>query len=151
MRLSIWFGLLFLGLGILLSSLADALIDIPAMGYFETTAVFISAVLFVLFSAAMIGCGAALIIHWIIGFVGHSHFKGFVLEMILSFALFFVGIGAAVMTRSLWTGLHIFASFFAASAFLFNLSFINFFGSFVHGFTATSHFVSKKIKKWQNR
>jgi len=117
MRISIWIGLLTLAIGILLSYLADAMIATQAVGTLQTAASIVATVLFVLFSASMLGVGIGLVVHWIIGFA--SHWKGFIAEMILSFATFFVGIGATIMSGNLWTGLQVFFTFFIASMILF--------------------------------
>lgn len=148
MRLSIWFGILFLAAGIGVSYLADALIGIDAIGTTASIATIISAVLFILFSASMIGIGAALILHWILGFATHSHLKVFILEIVLSFAIFFVGVGAAIMSDNIWTGLHVFFSFVVTSIFLANLSIIHVFGSIAHGMEAAGHFINKKKTQW---
>ena len=145
MRISIWIGLLTLAIGILLSYLADAMIATQAVGTLQTAASIVATVLFVLFSASMLGVGIGLVVHWIIGFA--SHWKGFIAEMILSFATFFVGIGATIMSGNLWTGLQVFFTFFIASTILFLLSFISLFGGVGEGVKKVRKYVKKKFKR----
>jgi len=152
MRFSIWIGLLTLAIGIVLSYLADAMIQTQTMGIMQTTASIVAAVLFVVFSATMLGFGAGLVVHWIIGFASKG--KAFVAEMILSFATFFIGIGATIMSGNWWTALQVFFTFFIASLALFLLSFINLFGGVAEGMSKTVKYVKKKFKrggKWKKR
>jgi len=145
MRVSIWIGLITLGLGIFLSSLADALIATQTMGPIQTMAGTAASVIFILFSASMLGLGAALIVHWIVGFA--AHWKAFFAELILSFAVFFIGIGATIMSGNIWTGLQVFFTFFIASVTLFSLSFISLFGGLAEGIVSIKKYVKKKLKK----
>ncbi len=145
MRISIWIGLLTLGLGIFLSYLADAMIQTQATGALQTTATLLASILFVLFSASMLGVGAGLVIHWIIGFA--SHWKAFVAEIFLSFATFFMGVGATIMSGNYWTALQIFFTFFIASITIFSLSFISLFGGIFEGFASIKKYVKKRFRK----
>jgi hypothetical protein len=152
MRLSIWFGIVTLAVGIVLSYLADALIHTITVGALQTTAVLISALLFVVFSAALLGFGAGLVVHWIIGFA--THWKAFIAEMILAFATFFVGIGATLMSGNWWTAVQVFFTFFIASFTLFMLSFVNLFGGAKQGISQAVKFAKKKFKrgfKWTRK
>lgn len=150
MRLSIWFGIIFLALGFAIGILPDELLSVsgPAKLSIATT---LSAIIFIIFSGSLIGLGAALVLHWIIGFAAHSHTKAYIAEVLLSFATFFVGLGAAFMSGNIWTGLHIFISFFSASIGLFNLSIINLFGTFAHGFERCAAYIKKKKKSWSKK
>ncbi|MEM3154743.1 MAG: hypothetical protein QW165_04230 [Candidatus Woesearchaeota archaeon] len=145
MRVSLWIGIIVLALGIVLSYLADALIDTVTSGVLQTTAVLVAAILFVIFSAAMLGTGAGLVIHWIIGFA--THWKAFAAEIILSFAIFFVGIGATIMSGNVWTGVQVFFTFFIASITLLALSFNNLFGGVSSSFTKGVAYVKSKFTK----
>ncbi len=145
MRISIWIGLLIFGLGILLSYLADAMIQTQATGAMQTAASTMASVLFVLFSATMLGVGAGLVIHWIIGFA--AHWKAAIAEMVLSFATLFTGIGATIMSGNIWTGVQVFFTFFTASLALFILSFVSLFGGMATGIQRVTKYVKKKIKR----
>jgi hypothetical protein len=145
MRTSIWIGIITLAIGILLSYLADAMIQTQTSGVLQTTASILAAVLFVLFSASLLGLGAGLVVHWIIGFA--THWKAFIAEMILSFATFFVGIGATIMSGNWWTALQVFFTFFVASITLFFLSFASLFGGIAQGFAKVKKYVKKKLKR----
>ncbi len=142
MRVSIWIGLITLGLGIFLSYLADAMIQTQTTGAMQTVASTFASVIFILFSASMLGVGSGLVVHWIIGFA--AHWKAFIAEMMLSFATFFVGIGATIMSGNIWTGLQVFFTFFTASIALFMLSFVNLFGSVAGGIGKITKYFRKK-------
>jgi len=144
MRISIWIGLMTLALGILLSYLADALIQAQATGALQTTAMLFAAVLFVLFSASLLGLGAGLVVHWIIGF--GAHWKAFIAEMVISFATFFMGLGATIMSGNWWTGLQVFFTFLIASMTLFFLSFVSLFGGMTEGIGKISKYFRKRFK-----
>ena len=141
MRTSIWTGILTLALGIVLSYLADALIQLQAVGPMQTVASMVAAVLFVLFSASMLGLGAGLVIHWIIGFA--THWKAFLAELFLSFAIFFIGLGATIMSRPWWTALQIFFTFLIASTTVFTLSFTSLFGGIAAGIGKIKKYIKK--------
>ncbi len=145
MRVSLWIGLVILALGIFLSYLADAMIQTQTSGALQTVASTFAAVLFVLFSATMLGMGAGLVIHWIIGFA--THWKAFIAEIILSFATFFVGIGATIMSGNWWTALQVFFTFLVASAALFLLSFKSLSGGIGQSIHKGITYVRKKFKK----
>ena len=145
MRVSIFIGLPIFALGIVLSYLAGALIVTQTVTPLQTTANLFATAIFILFSASMLGIGIGLVVHWIIGFA--SHMKAFVAELVLSFAAFFVGIGATIMSANFWSGLQLFFAFFTASMTLFSLSFINLFGGIAHGLFAVKKYVKKKFKK----
>lgn len=145
MRVSVWIGIVTLIVGIVLSYLADALINTLTTGPLQTTAVLVAAALFVIFSATMLGFGAGLVVHWIIGFA--THWKAFIAEMILSFATFFVGIGATVMSGNWWTAVQMFFTFFIASATLFFLSFINLYGGVKGSGWQAFKYAKKKFKR----
>jgi len=145
MRVSILLGLVIFLLGVGLSYLAYSMIQTQAMGPVQTAAVIISATLFIIFSATMLGLGTGLVIHWIIGFA--THWKAFLAELILSFAMFFTGIGAAIMGGNIWLGLQIFFTFFIASVTLFSLSFISLFGGMAVGFVKVKKYAKKRFKK----
>ncbi len=145
MRISIWIGLLTLALGIGLSYLASALIQTQAIGTLQTAASLTAAILFVLFSATMLGIGAGLVVHWIIGFA--SHWKAFAAEIILSFATFFIGIGATIMSRNWWTALQTFFTFLTISVSLFFLSFVSLFGGVTKGFKTITKYIKRKFKQ----
>lgn len=149
MRVSLWIGIVILAVGIVLSYLADALIDTVTAGVLQTTAVLVAAILFVVFSATMLGAGAGLVIHWIIGFA--THWKAFIAEIILAFATFFVGIGATIMSGNLWTGVQVFFTFFIASMTLFIMSFANLYGGISSGIKHGITSVKKRFKKWKKR
>ncbi len=145
MRISIWIGLVTLALGIGLSYLADAMIQTQASGTLQTTATLVASILFVLFSASMLGLGAGLVVHWIIGFA--SHWKAFITEMVLSFATFFIGIGATIMSGNWWTAAQVFFTFLIASMTLFLLSFVSLFGGISQGVQKVKKYVRKKFKR----
>lgn len=145
MRVSIWIGLPVLALGILFSYLAKAIIQTPAITQLQTAAFITATVIFLLISAIFLGSGAAMVIHWIAGFV--RHFKAFVAEIFLSFAVFFVGIGVTIMSRNGWQALHLFFTFLTGSMTLFFLSFISLFGSLKEGFTLWTKRFKKAVKK----
>ena len=145
MRVSIWIGLVTLALGIFLSYLADAMIATQAAGAVQTTAVLVASILFVLFSASMLGLGAGLVVHWIIGFA--THWKAFIAEIILSFATFFVGIGATIMSGNWWTAAQVFFTFLIASITLFSLSFVSLFGGIAEGFGKVKKYIKKRFKR----
>ncbi|MBW2970350.1 hypothetical protein KY309_00175 [Candidatus Woesearchaeota archaeon] len=145
MRISIWIGLPIFAIGILLSYLADAMIQTQTMGVMQTTAALIAAILYIMFSATMLGAGAGLVLHWIFGFA--SHWKAFIAEIVFSFAIFFVGIGATIMSGNPWTGLQIFFTFLTASATLFILSFTSLFGGVLDGIKTIYKYAKKRIKK----
>jgi len=144
MRISIWIGLIILGLGIGLSYLADAMIETQATGAVQTTAVLVASILFVLFSASMLGFGAGLVVHWIIGFA--SHWKAAIAEIVLSFATFFIGIGATIMSGNWWTAAQVFFTFLIASMTLFMLSFVSIFGGIAEGAVKIRKYVKKRFK-----
>lgn len=145
MRISIWIGLVTLALGIFLSYLADAMIQTQATGIMQTTASLFATILYLVFSASMLGTGAALVIHWILGFA--KHWKTFIAEIILSFATFFTGLGATIMSDNWLTGLQIFLTFTVASMMLVSLSAISLFGGVMEGLFAAKKYISKKFKK----
>ncbi len=145
MRVSIWIGLITLALGIGLSYLADAMIQTQAAGVMQTTAALIASILFVLFSASMLGLGAGLVVHWIIGFA--THWKAFIAEMVISFATFFIGIGATIMSGNWWTALQVFFTFLIASMTIFTLSFVSLFGGIAQGVQKVTKYVKKKFKR----
>jgi len=145
MRTSIWFGIIILACGIFLSYLADAMIDTQTAEGIQTTATITAAVLFVAFSAAMLGVGAGLIVHWIIGFA--MHWKAFAAEIVIGFATFFIGIGAAIMSGNWWTGMQVFCTFLIASITIFVLSFTTAFSGVKEG----ARDVKKGIKKWTRK
>jgi len=145
MRTSIWFGVIILAFGIFLSYLADALIKTQTAGVLQMTATLVAAILFVVFSATMLGLGAGLVVHWIIGFA--MHWKAFIAEMILSFATFFVGIGAAIMSGNWWTSLQVFCTFFIASLSLFTLSFVSAYGGLSQGYKSAKKYLKRKFKR----
>jgi len=145
MRVSIWIGIVTLAVGIVLSYLADALINTITSGALQTTAVLVAAALFVIFSAAMLGIGAGLVVHWIIGFA--THWKAFITEIVLSFATFFIGIGATIMSGNIWTGIQVFFTFFIASMTMFVMSFGNLYGSISAGIKQGIAFVKNKFKR----
>lgn len=147
MRISIFIGLFVFALGILLSFLADAMIATQTSTTLQTTASIIASVIFILFSASMLGFGAGLVIHWIFGFA--SSMKAFIFEIILSFATLFMGIGATIMSSNIWTGLQIFFTFMTASIAIFSLSFISLFGGLMKGFIQTKTYIGKKVKLWK--
>jgi len=147
MRISIWFGIFTFALGIFLSFLSNAMIATQTATVLQTTASIIATVIFVLFSAVMLGTGAGLVLHWIAGF--GSPVRAFVLEVILSFALFFVGLGATIMSGNVWTGLQVFFTFFTASVAIFSLSFINLFGGMMEGIVQTKKFIYGKVRAWK--
>jgi hypothetical protein len=149
MRISIWIGLITLALGIFLSYLADAMIQTQTSTTLQTTASLFASVLFVLFSAGMLGIGTALVVHWIIGF--GAHWKAFIAEMVLSFATFFMGIGATIMSGNIWTGLQAFFTFFIASMTLFSLSFVSLFGGIAEGIDKVTKYIKKRVKTWTKR
>lgn len=163
MRISVWIGIVTLIAGIVLSYLADALIQTVTSGALQTTAVLAASMLFVIFSATMLGIGAGLVVHWIIGFA--THWKAFIAEIILAFATFFVGIGATVMSGGLWTGVQVFFTFFIASATLFSMSFANLYGGISTGVSKGFSYIkskfsgkakkslksSKRGRKWKKR
>lgn len=145
MRISVWIGIVTLIVGIVLSYLADALIQTVTSGALQTTAVLAASMLFVIFSATMLGIGAGLVVHWIIGFA--THWKAFIAEIILAFATFFVGIGATIMSGGLWTGVQVFFTFFIASATLFSMSFANLYGGISAGVSKGFGYIKSKFKK----
>lgn len=145
MRVSIWIGILTLALGIVLSYLADAMIQTQASGPLQTTATLIASILFVLFSASMLGLGAGLVVHWIIGFA--THWKAAIAEIVLSFATFFIGIGATIMSGNLWTAAQVFFTFLIASMTLFMLSFVSLFGGIAQGASKVKKYIKKRFKR----
>lgn len=145
MRISIWIGLITFALGIFLSYLADAMIQTQATGVMQTTASLFATILYLVFSASMLGTGAGLVIHWILGFA--KHWKTFVAEIILSFATFFTGLGATIMSDNWLTGLQIFLTFTIASITLFSISFISLYGGIMDGFLAVKKYIKQKFKK----
>ncbi len=145
MRISIWIGLVTLTLGIFLSYLADAMIQTQASGTLQTTATLVASILFVLFSASLLGLGTGLVVHWIIGFA--SHWKAFMAEMVLSFATFFMGVGATIMSGNWWTALQVFFTFLIASLTLFTLSFVSLFGGITEGVQKVTKYVKKRLKR----
>jgi len=145
MRTSVFYGLLTLVLGVVLSYFADALVDLKTIGMLQSTATTVAAVLFIIFSATLLGFGAGLVVHWILGF--GKHWQAFIAEVILSFATFFIGVGATLMSGNWMTALQIFFTFFVASTTLFSLSFINFFGGITEGIVAARKY-AKKTFKW---
>ena len=149
MRVSIWLGLATLALGIFLSYLADAMIKTYAIGTLQAIASTAAAVIFVLLSASLLGIGAGLVVHWIIGFA--AHWKAFIAEMVLSFATFFIGIGATIMSKNWWTALQVFFTFFTASSALFFLSFVSLFGGLVEGVVKIKKYIRKRFKTWTKR
>ena len=66
--------------------------------------------------------------------------------MILSFATFFIGIGATIMSGNWWTALQVFFTFFIASATMFFLSFDSLFGGISEGIKKTTKYIRKKFK-----
>lgn len=149
MRISVWIGIATLLVGLVLSYLADALIKTVTAGALQTTAVLAASMLFVIFSATMLGIGAGLVVHWIIGFA--THWKAFIAEIILAFATFFVGIGATIMSGTLWTGVQVFFTFFIASATLFTMSFANLYGGVSAGVSKGFSYIKSKFKKGKAR
>ncbi len=149
MRVSIWIGTLLLGVGILLSFLADELFLIQAQTPQQTFAAIFATVLFILFSATLMGTGAGLIMHWIMGFV--SDVKAFAMEAFLSIAIFFVGIGATIMSGHWMTGLQVFFTFFTASFTMFFFSFFHLFDGMIEGITKIANKYTKKARKWMKK
>lgn len=145
MRVSIWIGFIILALGIALSYLADAMIETQATGPVQTTAVLVASILFVLFSAGMLGFGAGLVVHWIVGFA--KRWKAATAEIVLSFATFFMGIGATIMSDNWWTAAQVFFTFLTASMTLFMLSFVSIFGGIAEGFVKIRKYIKKRFKR----
>lgn len=143
MRVSIWLALPILALGVLFSYMADSLIALNTIGGLQTAASLVATVLFVVFSAVMLGAGAALFIHWVFGF--GNHYLAFAAELFLSFALFFIGLGGALTIGVPWTALQMFLTFTFGSIVLFSLSFIALFGGVAQGISAVRKYISKKI------
>ncbi|VVB80961.1 Uncharacterised protein [uncultured archaeon] len=144
MRISIWIGFLTFGIGILLSYLAKAMIQTQTAGAMQTTAATIASIIFVLFSATMLGTGAGLVIHWIFGFA--KHWKAFVAEIVFSVVILIIGIGASLMSGNIWTGMQEFVAFLTASIALFVLSFITMFGGIFEGFKSVKEYIEKRGK-----
>lgn len=134
-----------LAIGILFSYMADSLIALQAVGGLQTAASFISTVLFVLFSAMMLGVGAGLFVHWILSF--GRHVMAFVMEFILSFATFFIGLGAALTIGGWWTGAQLFVTFLFASGTMFVLSFVSLFGGVFAGMEKIVKYVKKRRRR----
>lgn len=145
MRISIWIGLLTLGIGIFLSYLADAMIQTQTVGTMQTTAAIIASVLFVLVSASMLGTGAALVLHWLFGFA--KHWKAYIAEIIFAMVIFLVGLGVTILSGSWWTALQAFFTFLTASMALFFLSFVTMFGGIIKGLLAVKKYVKKRFKR----
>jgi hypothetical protein len=145
MRVSIFIGLFTLAIGIVLSYMAKSLIAVQTVGTLQTTASIIATVLFILLSASMLGMGAGLVLHWLIGFASYG--KAFVAELVISFAVFFMGIGATIMSRNWYTAVQVFFAFFTASVTIFSLSFINLFGSIAAGITHMTKRLKKRFRK----
>ncbi|MBS3148729.1 hypothetical protein J4219_07635 [Candidatus Woesearchaeota archaeon] len=142
MRISLWLGLPLFLLGVGFSYLADGIIQTQTATQLQTFAQIFAAVLFVLFSAVLLGTGSALVIHWIFSF--GNHWLAWIAEILFSFALLFTGIGAAAAQQNVWTALQIVFTFASASALLFFLSFITLFGGFTQGLTAISQYFKKR-------
>jgi len=145
MRISIIFGLFTLALGIFLSYLADAMITLRTTTALQTTASIIATVIFILFSASMLGLGIGLVIHWILGFT--SNLKAFILKIILSFATLFVGIGAAIMSNNIWTGFQVLFTFLFASIFIFGLSSISLARGLFDNILSFNKYIKKYLKR----
>jgi len=144
MRISIWIGLLTFGIGILLSYLADAMVKTQTIGALQTTAATIASIIFILFSATMLGTGAGLVIHWIFGFA--SHWKAFIAEIIFSVIILIIGIIATIISGNVWTALQAFITFLTASISLLILSFVTMFGGIFEGFTSIKKYIEKRGK-----
>lgn len=145
MRPSIWIAIPTLALGILFSYMADSLIALQTFGTLQTASGIVATVLFVLFSAMLLGLGSALFIHWVFGFANHT--LAFVAEINLSFALFFIGLGAALTIGVPWTALQLFCTFLFGSIILFFLSFITLFGSLGAGAAKITKYLKKRLRK----
>lgn len=143
MRVSIFIGLFIAALGLFMSYLADELIQTHTYSALQLTAKVFAAVLFVSFSATLLGLGAALIIHWLFGFA--TSWKAFAAELFLSFATFFVGIGAALVSTPWLTAVHLFFTFFVASCALFIFSFASLFGGIAIGMFTIRRYIRKRF------
>ncbi|TAL56019.1 MAG: hypothetical protein EPN86_02915 [Nanoarchaeota archaeon] len=144
MRSSALIGIIILAAGIFVSYLSDELIATQTAGL-QATATTTAAVIFVALSAALIGVGAGLLVHWIIGFA--VHWKAFMAEIIIGFATFFIGIGASLMSGNWWTGMQVFCTFLIASITIFVLSFTTAFS----GVKEEVRTVKKGLKKWKKK
>lgn len=142
MRVSLWIGLPLFLLGIGFSYLADGIIQTQAATQLQSFAQIFAAVLFVLFSAVLLGTGSALVIHWIFGF--GNHWLAWMAEIVFSFALLFTGIGASAVQQNIWTALQIIFTFASSSALLFFLSFVTLFGGFTQGISTILRFFKKR-------
>ena len=143
MRVSFWLAVPTLALGVLFSYMADSLIALNTIGGLQTAASLVATVLFVVFSATLLGAGAALFIHWVFSF--GNHYLAFAAELFLSFALFFVGLGAALTIGIPWTALQLFLTFLFGSLVLFGLSFVTLFGGFAEGITTVRKYIKKRF------
>lgn len=144
MRVSIWIGLLTFGIGIFLSYLADAMIKTQTIGAMQTTAATIASIIFILFSATMLGTGAGLVLHWLFNFA--SHWKAFLAEIIFSVILIITGMIVIIISGNFWTALQAFITFLTASAMMILLSFITIFGGLFEGFGSIKKYIEKRGK-----
>ena len=133
MRISIIIDAILFAIGILFSFLADALIGLPAQSVLEISAANFGAVLLVIISAALMGIGAGLILHWIIGF--SKKITASIASLLLCGTALFIGIGASIgfIALSGWTALQAFVTFITLSCVLFISSFVLFFSGFYRG------------------
>ena|SRR3989344_3385393 len=145
MRVSIFAGLPMLLVGIGVSYLAKGLIDVQVATQLQSASTTIAAVLFVLLSAVLLGMGAGLVIHWIFTFA--NHYLAFVSEAILAFGLIFIGIGVAVGSGNVWTGVQAFFTFLTASIVLLLASFVTLFGGITQGIVTILKHVKRRLKR----
>lgn len=145
MRASIWAGVVLFGLGLLFSYLARALIKTIVFTPAQKFAAVFAIVLFVLFSALLLGLGLAFLVHGIISF--GKHLFAFVLELFLSFAGFFAGIGATIMADNWLSAIHTFFTTLIASCALAALSLAHILGLVAQGTSTVAHYVKKRKTK----
>jgi len=147
MRISWITGIILFALGLLFSYMADALIKTPAETMMATFAANFAVVLFVIFSAIMLGVGAGLILQWLLGFA--EKWKAALAGIMLAVIALFVGIGASIglVVSNGWTALQTFFTFLTLSVTLFFASVCYLFGSTIDVFGSLKKTFKKKFRK----
>ena len=126
MRIPIFFSMLVVALGLLLSFVAKKLFGLHFVVKSASFSSIFAAILLVLFASFLIGLGAGFFIHSIIQLI--KPFPAFLSGLCTGFALFFIGVGITLMSKDWWFAVQYFSIFVVASLSLFALSFISFFG-----------------------
>lgn len=104
MRQSILIGIVVFSAGMIIAKSAAEL---------HQGRIIIGAYLVLVISSLLIGTGAGLTIHWLLGFA--KKWKTAIAEIVISFAALFVGIGAAVMSQNVWKATQVLIAFVFAS------------------------------------